>query len=259
MPVIICAGHHIRYEEFGQTNELPPMIFLHGWQNNVTGWYRQIQFFSKHAKVYAYDQLGHGKSEKSRKIQYSIDLMEAVLYQFIKKLEISKPVIIGHSIGGILAQYFAIKHPDLLSKLILLCTGPGTSTIPNARILLRPLVYILARLFKPINYLMIKIPHHNMTKEQIRDDFRRAFATDPHGSFASLASILEVSFEEEVKKLRVPILFITGTHDLFTENLSFYQKLGAQTRIFKDAEHTFHYDSRYFPKLNQVMLEFISR
>lgn len=80
MPIIKCVKQLIWYKKWGQKNSLPSIIFLHGWQNNITGWYDQIQFFKKYTQVFAFDQIGHGKSSKSKDIKYSMDLMEAILF-----------------------------------------------------------------------------------------------------------------------------------------------------------------------------------
>ena len=158
MPIIKCVNIPIRYEKWGKKTDLPPLIFLHGHNNNITGWEKQIPYFSKVTEVYAYDQIGHGKTGKPGKHQYSMDLMVAILYQLIKKLKINKPVLIGHSMGGMVTQYFTLAHPELVSKIVLLCTGPYILPISlkRAQDYLDPLAVILSKLFKLFNYLFTK-------------------------------------------------------------------------------------------------------
>ncbi len=256
MPVITCVNQPIRYEKWGVKTSLPPIIFLHGWNNNVTGWYKQIPFFKKITEVFAYDQIGHGKSSRSRDIDYSMDFMEAVLYQFIKKLKINKPVIVGHSMGGMLTQYFALKHPDLISKIILLCTTSGLSRpYKRAPLFIYPIAKILSKLFKPIQYFMNSFPHKSLTKKEAQNDFKRAVATDPYGSFKIIGSILSFSIIKEANNIKNDILFITGTYDMFTDQIPFYQKLGATVKLIKNGEHNLH--GHFHEEVNQIMYEFI--
>ncbi|NVM02657.1 MAG: alpha/beta hydrolase [Candidatus Helarchaeota archaeon] len=256
MPIIKCVNQPIRYEKWGNKTSLPPIIFLHGWNNNITGWYKQIPFFSKYTEVYAYDQIGHGKSSRSRDIDYSMDFMAAILYQFIKKLKIKRPVIAGHSMGGMLAQYFALKHPDLISKIILLCTSFGIPRpLKKAPYFLHPIARILAKFFKPIQYFMNSFPHKSLTKKEAHNDFKRAVATDPYGSFKILGAIVSLSMKNEVAKIKNDILFITGTYDIFTNQIPFYHKLGATVKLIKNGEHNLH--GHFYKQVNKIMYEFI--
>ena len=59
-----------------------PIIFSHGWMCDCSVWNSQIEFFSKKYKVIAYDQRGHGKSDKP-KADYSIETLSNDLYSFI--------------------------------------------------------------------------------------------------------------------------------------------------------------------------------
>ncbi|MHA1385287.1 MAG: alpha/beta fold hydrolase [Candidatus Helarchaeota archaeon] len=257
MPLIKCVNHSIRYEKWGEKTDLPPIIFLHGHNNNITGWYNQIPYFSKITEVYAYDQIGHGKSSKSRAIDYSMDLMVAILYQFIKKLRINKPVLIGHSMGGMVIQCFALAHPDMLFKLVLLCTGHSLvpKPIKRAQYYLHPLAVILSKLYKPYNYLMFRLPHQSLTKKELTNDLKRAFATDPFASFKLAGVLLDYNIKTEVSKIKNEMLFITGTYDLFLNQASFYKNLGAKVKIIREGEHNLH--GHFYKEVNQIIHKFI--
>ncbi|MHA1377855.1 MAG: alpha/beta fold hydrolase [Candidatus Helarchaeota archaeon] len=258
MPTIKCVNYAIRYEKWGKKTDLPPMIFLHGHNNNITGWYKQIPYFCKLTEVYAYDQIGHGKSSKSRDINYSMNLLIAILYQFIKKLKINKPILIGHSMGGMVIQSFALKHPEMLSKLILVCTGPYLlpKPIKNAPNFLHPIAVILSKLYKPYTYLMFSLPHQTLTKNEVNNDKKRAFATDPFASFKLAGVILDYNIKDEISQIKNKMLFITGTHDLFYNQVSFYRKLGAKVKIIKDGEHNLH--GHFYKEVNEIIYKFIS-
>ena len=68
-------------------------------------------------KVYIFDRRCCGKSEKNCELTYEESAKD--VYEFIKKLNISKPVFYGFSDGGIVGLLIAIKEPKLLSKIII--------------------------------------------------------------------------------------------------------------------------------------------
>lgn len=262
MPFITCTGHRIRYETWGRPTSFPPLILIHGWQNNVTGWYQQIPYFSRLTEVLAYDQLGNGKSAKARNGIYRLDLMEAVLYQFIRKLNLTKPILVGHSFGGMLAQYFALKHPEIPLKLVLLCTGPGVLSLPvkDPELKLLPLVKILGTFFKPFNYLFqnfVQRSDHTLTKKQSWNNFRRAITTDPLGSFGLLSAAVANSFRDQISAINLPMLFITGTHDMYKNQARFYRQHGAHVHIIRGGGHNLH--QQFYEQVNSLIEDFIRR
>lgn len=66
--------------------------------------------------VYAIDSHGHGKSQRHK--NYGYPTMAEDIAQFIKALNIQKPILYGYSDGGILGLILASTYPDMLSKLI---------------------------------------------------------------------------------------------------------------------------------------------
>jgi len=122
MPFFNYRDFKIFYIKMGRKTNLPPIILTHGiWANHCT-WFKQLCYFAKYTEIYAYDLLGHGKSDDPQ-VDYKIELFVEILRAFIKQLSIQNPVLIGHSLGGIITQFFALKYPDLVQKLVLDCTG----------------------------------------------------------------------------------------------------------------------------------------
>lgn len=106
------------YEVHGEGE---PIIFSHGWMDDSSVWKSQIEFFAKKHKVVVYDQRGHGKSDKPRK-DYSIQTLSNDLFTLVQHLNFEKVTIVGHSMGGMTAQVFALDHPENVSKLVLVGT-----------------------------------------------------------------------------------------------------------------------------------------
>src|SRR5205823_2588229 len=73
-------------------------------------------------QVFAYDLRGRGDSDKPEQ-GYSVPLHAADLAALIDVLGLDRPVLIGHSLGALIALYFAAHFPDKLSKLVLVDAG----------------------------------------------------------------------------------------------------------------------------------------
>ncbi len=107
-------GITIHYECVGEGK---PVILLNGNSNNTSYMKNLGKVLSKRYKVYLVDRRCCGKSTKNCDLTYEASADD--IYKFIKKLEINKPIILGHSGGGTVALHFAIKYKECFSKLIL--------------------------------------------------------------------------------------------------------------------------------------------
>jgi pimeloyl-ACP methyl ester carboxylesterase len=99
-----------------------PVIIMHGLMGSCDNWLTVSKPLSEKYKLYITDQRNHGRSPWHDDFNYEV--MANDLLQFIEEHQILNPVIIGHSMGGKIAMKFAIEHPDLLSKLIVVDISP---------------------------------------------------------------------------------------------------------------------------------------
>ena len=100
--------------------ESPTIIFIHGSGGSSATWFMQLRGLSDEFHVVAIELNGHGKShdrnEDNTTESYLADI-EGIVKNY------NKPVIAGHSMGGMLAQLFALRYPNLISGIILVGTG----------------------------------------------------------------------------------------------------------------------------------------
>ena len=101
--------------------EGPPLILLHGVGLNRTTWRAQVAGLSGRFTVVAYDHLGHGRSRHIT-AETKLDDFVDQLVRVMDLLEISRAHVVGFSFGGLVAQSFALKHPERLDKLVLMST-----------------------------------------------------------------------------------------------------------------------------------------
>lgn len=110
-----------------------PLIILHG----VFGTSDNLQTFGKQLadkyKVFLVDERNHGASPHSDEFNYEV--MAADLLEFIEKHQLKNPIILGHSMGGKVAMFFATRHPELLDKLIVVDIAPRSYPVHHQQIL----------------------------------------------------------------------------------------------------------------------------
>lgn len=114
---ISINGVNLHYDEAGSGH--PALLFVHGWTCDGTHWQRQVAEFSKDHRVIALDQRGHGESDKPDQ-DYAIAGFADDLEAFIAATRLDRPVIVGHSMGGIIALHLARRNPEIARGLVLI-------------------------------------------------------------------------------------------------------------------------------------------
>ncbi|MFC2084954.1 alpha/beta fold hydrolase [Bacteroidota bacterium] len=95
----------------------PALIFVHGWCCDKTYWDKQVKYFSKNYRTVAVDLAGHGSSGIDRE-NYTIQLYGEDIAAVIKKLDLKKVILIGHSMGGYVIIETANHFPDKIVGLV---------------------------------------------------------------------------------------------------------------------------------------------
>ena len=96
------------------------IVLLHGKNFNGAYWEQTARALTQSGfRVIIPDQIGFGKSSKPDHFQYSFHQLAANTKQILDTLKISKAIILGHSMGGMVATRFALMYPEIVEKLIL--------------------------------------------------------------------------------------------------------------------------------------------
>lgn len=99
----------------------PIVTLLHGKNFNAHYWTNTARYLNqKGYGVLIPDQIGFGKSSKPANYQYSFAVLAQHTRALLSSLNIEKTIVMGHSMGGMLASRFALMHPQLTQMLILL-------------------------------------------------------------------------------------------------------------------------------------------
>ena len=117
----IINGIRICYDIKGEGDSV---ILIHGFSDRKEHWRAQVGALSQHFKVIRMDNRGAGKSDRPEG-EYTMELYASDIAGLMDYLGIDRSHIIGHSLGGMIAQNFAILYPEKVEKLILINTIPG--------------------------------------------------------------------------------------------------------------------------------------
>jgi len=99
-----------------------PLVLVHGFLGSSKIWEPQINFFKDYFRVITPDLPGFGKSSKIKSLD-SINAMAKIVLELLKKRDIKKFNLMGHSMGGMVVQEMAIISGDKINKLICYSTG----------------------------------------------------------------------------------------------------------------------------------------
>lgn len=110
-------GVSLAFAEAGQG--APPVILVHGWTCDHTDLAPQFEHFRRRHRTVAVDLRGHGQSDKPQQ-PYSLAVFADDLAWLCAQLDLSRPIIIGHSLGGSVALELAARHPDLPGAIVAL-------------------------------------------------------------------------------------------------------------------------------------------
>lgn len=110
-------GVRIAYEVTGEGR---PLVFLHCWTGNRTFYFEQVERFSRDYACVSLDFPGHGES--GRTDSYTVESFGELTAGLMGKLGIEDAVLVGHSLGGMVALYLALEHSSAVDGLVLLDT-----------------------------------------------------------------------------------------------------------------------------------------
>lgn len=115
MPILNIKNAKFYYELHGEGE---PLVLIGGLKADHTAWLPVLESLEKQYKVLIFDNRGAGRTVDSGE-PFSVETMADDVIQLVKSLELNKPHIVGHSLGGAVAQVIANKYPDYVSSVAL--------------------------------------------------------------------------------------------------------------------------------------------
>lgn len=107
----------VAYTDQGQGDSA--LVLIHGLGSYMPAWKDNVAALAKHHRVIAIDLPGYGKSSKRSDHAYSMEFFAGVVQGVIEALELRRPVLVGHSMGGQIALTHALRYPGTARALVL--------------------------------------------------------------------------------------------------------------------------------------------
>jgi len=238
---------------------MTPLVFLHGVGGGHHAWEEQVPYFGGLGyPSHAWDQPGYGKSAIVE--PYDLEQVSAALARLIESLGGEPVVLIGHSMGGLIAQETYVRHPELVKALALCFTSPafagGSSDFTRQFLAARigpldegkSMAEIAAKLIPTMG-------SHSKLAEQI-------MAGVPPDTYRKAVQLL-TTFDrrKELANIKVPTLLVAGSEDKVAPP-SVMEKMagkipGAEYVLMPDCGHLGPMDRP--DAFNAILLEFLKR
>jgi 3-oxoadipate enol-lactonase len=103
--------------------DAPPLVFLHGIGGAARVWRPQLRAFGDRFRAIAWDMPGYGGSAPLATL--SIAALASALKDFLKACGATNPVLVGHSIGGMIVQQLLAEDPKAAAAVVLAQTSPA--------------------------------------------------------------------------------------------------------------------------------------
>ncbi|MFT4249979.1 MAG: alpha/beta fold hydrolase [Candidatus Woesearchaeota archaeon] len=185
-------------------NTAATIVFLHGWLHNHTVWKPYIQELSKRHSVLTIDLRGHGKSSAPKNKQdYSMKRLAKDVHELLNHLHIHKPILVGHSLGSMIALQYALEYEA--KQLVLIgatCRNPVGAHVKIPELAQKLLAYIHEE--KELHYdKEIKVPYWLVGMEH----------TAPQAIIGCFYAIQAFDIHEHIHTITAPTTIIHGEHD----------------------------------------------
>src|SRR5437588_1665548 len=96
-----------------------PVVLIHGNPGSGQDWTRVFGPLSALHRAIAFDRPGHGRSERPKHVDVTVEVQARLLHDALKQLHVERPIVVGHSWGGALALVYAINYPQEVAGVVL--------------------------------------------------------------------------------------------------------------------------------------------
>jgi 3-oxoadipate enol-lactonase len=246
MPKMKINGIDLYYEEYGEGQ---PLLLISGLGQDHTVWYPILEHLKSSFRVILFDNRGVGQTD-SPDAPYSTKVMADDIAGLLKGLNVKSAHIVGHSMGGLVAQQLAINYPETVSKLVLYST--------YARIGVRAIKFMeftgkffeLGAIDTALKYIITQLYSDKfLSNEVLVNQTLEIMMKNPHpqtpvGYSRQFEACRLHDTRSQLSLIKIPTLLVAGGRDLFSmqEEVTELQKniSGAQLMLLPCAAHLSH-------------------
>ena len=215
-------GHELAYHRQGQGD---PVLLVHGITTYSFIWQRLFSRLALHHDVIAVDLLGCGESDMPLEVSYGVAAHAERLEAFTQALGLGPFALVGHDIGGGIAQRFAVKHPDRLTHAVVM-NGVAFDYWPVQPIITMrtPIIRQLAMATLDLGAFKLIVKRGLFHQERVTPELMSLFwkpmlTRQGRKAFLHFAESLDnrdlTEITGELQRTRVPFLIIRGIDDVY--------------------------------------------
>jgi 3-oxoadipate enol-lactonase len=205
-------GTKIYWDEQGQG---PPILLIIGLGYSSLLWHRTRPTLAQHFRTIALDNRGVGLSDVPPG-PYSIAAMASDAASVLDAAGVSRAHVFGISMGGMIAQEFALQYPGRTRSLILGCTSPGGPQAVRAERKVADVLFARGMTWAQAREAALPYIYDAATPhEKIEEDLfvRQQCLPTPEGYMAQLQAILAWEAYSRLDQITAPTLVIHGNSD----------------------------------------------
>lgn len=189
----------------------PPLVFLHYWGGSSRTWHHVMQALTPAFRSIAIDHRGWGRSDKPSGA-YTLDTLADDAQGLIDGLDLGRYVLVGHSMGGKVAQLLASRHPAGLAGLVLVAPSP-----PSPMNLPLEFRQSMVKAYDSRESVLATVQQMLTASPLQPDDLETVVQDSLQGALAAKAAWPLAASQEDISAqatlIRVPTLVISGEKD----------------------------------------------
>lgn len=246
MSIMVVDHQMVHYEVFGHGR---PVLFLHGWLGSWRYWFPTMERVAEHFRTYSFDFWGFGES-RGQRTQESIQNYSDQVIRFIDELGIDNVLLVGHSMGGMVALKTAINHPKRIGRVAAVGAPiVGDSLSWLLKLTDRPVLaeaFARAPWFRRFMFSRFLGETNDPAVHEILDDSVKSSSTTLQ---RAVSSMWRTDLRPELPRLTVPTLIVHGGRDeiVHPNQADLFDNISA-------AEVVVMPESRHFPFLDEADL-----
>jgi pimeloyl-ACP methyl ester carboxylesterase len=258
-------GYSLHVEEHGR-DRATPLVLVHGLGSDRTQWREAVEDLGDRFRIVTLDLLGHGRSAHVDGAEHTLEAAAEDLDDVLQDVALDGAVLVGHSMGGMIAMTWCLAHPERAARLgglVLAHTTPQNpfETMSPAALhralqpvypgLLRAMRVLapLVRLGNLMSYWNGSSHWHNdltafggrETREQLDRVSRLMARLDPRADARFARAMMAFDVRSRLRGLAVPTLVVIGRRDGTTlpeAGETIVQRIpGAERLVLDDMKH----------------------
>ena len=244
--VIELPGNiNLNYVEQGISTGTP-VIFLHGYTDSWHSFDSVLSNLPKNMHAFAITQRGHGNSDKPASGYSPKDFANDVA-AFIEKRKLGPVVVVGHSMGGVVVQRFAMDHPELTKAVVIIGSATSVKNFSSVK----EFVEMVNQLNDPIEPAFAEEFQKSTLAKPINDSYYKELVGESLKVPARvwkgiLNDLMNYDPSGELNIIRKPTLIVWGEQDIFCQRESQDNLLksikNSRLLIYKGTGHAVHWE-----------------